>query len=153
MYWHPSTSAPATVPSRAWDCDDQMETMIQGLVSTTRYSLNPTCVLCVACKSEIYWCANCRDTAILSITTVTLMCLTVTLWSARVGLACDTIFPCQIKNLLKHSPQWIYFWMYRKVKYYLKHEYRSVLSDKILREAQSSVLYLIKHDNECFEIA
>jgi hypothetical protein len=35
-------------------------------------------------------------------------------------------------------------------KYYLKHEYRSVLSD-IKREAQPSVLYLIKHDNECFE--
>jgi hypothetical protein len=35
--------------------------------------------------------------------------------------------------------------------YYLKHEYyRSVLSD-IKREAQPSVLYLIKHDNECFE--
>jgi hypothetical protein len=33
---------------------------------------------------------------------------------------------------------------------YLKHEYRSVLSD-IKREAQASVLYMIKHDNECFE--
>jgi hypothetical protein len=35
-------------------------------------------------------------------------------------------------------------------EYYLKHEYRSVLSD-IKREAQPSVLCLIKHDNECFE--
>jgi hypothetical protein len=31
--------------------------------------------------------------------------------------------------------------------HYLKHEYRSVLSD-IKREAQPSVLFLIKHDNE-----
>jgi hypothetical protein len=35
-------------------------------------------------------------------------------------------------------------------KYYLKHAYMSVLSD-IKREAQLSVLCLIKHDNECFE--
>ena len=39
---------------------------------------------------------------------------------------------------------------FRNNKYYLKHEYRGVLSD-IKREAQPSVLCLIKHDNECFK--
>ena len=37
-----------------------------------------------------------------------------------------------------------------KFMYYLKHAYRSVLSD-IKREAQPSVLYLIKHDYKCFK--